>query len=86
MRDLVLKGILPFIGGLTLLGAFVLSVKSYWRPQQLLQLPRNRGYLPDRCWFLVVGVIVMVVTARFLPRYFAEGITTPVRDEGSSTL
>jgi hypothetical protein len=28
----------------------------------------------------------MVVTARFLPRYFAEGITTPVRDEGSTTL
>jgi hypothetical protein len=33
-----------------------------------------------------VGVIVMMVTARFLPRYFAEGITTPVRDEGSATL
>ena len=33
---------------------------------------------------LVVGVIVMVVTARFLPRYFAEGITTPVRDDGSA--
>ena len=34
---------------------------------------------------LVVGVIVMVVTARFLPRYFAKGITTPVRDERSTT-
>ncbi len=26
----LVKGILPLIGGLTLFGAFVLSIKSYW--------------------------------------------------------
>ena len=52
VRDLVTRGILPMIGGTVLLGAFVLSVKSYWAcRQRLLQFPRNRGYLPDRCWF-----------------------------------
>ena len=28
--SLLTKGILPLAGGLTLLGAFVLSIKSYW--------------------------------------------------------
>jgi amino acid transporter len=87
VRDLVTKGILPMIGGLTLLGAFVLSVKSYWpAASSYSSFLGIGGIFLIGAGSLVVGVIVMVVTARFLPRYFAEGITTPVRDEGSATL
>jgi amino acid transporter len=87
VRDLVMKGILPMIGGLTLLGAFVLSVKSYWpAASSYSSFLGIGGIFLIGAGSLVVGVIIMVVTARFLPRYFAEGITTPVRDEGSTTL
>jgi hypothetical protein len=30
-------------------------------------------------------VILMVITSKFLPRYFADGITAPMQGEGSST-
>src|SRR6185369_9924328 len=84
VRDLVTKGILPMIGGLTLLGAFVLSVKSYWpAASSYSSFHGIGGIFLIGAGSLVVGVIVMVVTARFLPRYFAKGITTPVRDERS---
>ena len=87
VRDLVTKGILPMIGGLTLLGAFVLSVKSYWpAASSYSSFHGIGGIFLIGAGSLVVGVIVMVVTARFLPRYFAKGITTPVRDERSTTL
>jgi hypothetical protein len=33
---------------------------------------------------LVVGVVIMLVTSRFLPRYFAGGITAPMQGEGST--
>ncbi len=85
VRDLVTKGILPMVGGLTLLGAFVLSVKSYWpAASSYSSFHGIGGIFLIGAGSLVVGVIVMVVTARFLPRYFAEGITTPVREEGST--
>jgi hypothetical protein len=32
----------------------------------------------------VVGVVLMVVTARFMPRYFKDGITAPMQGEGST--
>jgi hypothetical protein len=73
------------IGGLTLLGAFVLSVKSYWpAASSYSSFGGIGGIFLIGAGSLVVGVIVMVVTARFLPRYFAKGITTPVRDERST--
>jgi hypothetical protein len=85
VRDLVTKGILPMVGGLTLLGAFVLSVKSYWpAASSYSSFGGIGGIFLIGAGSLVVGVIVMVVTARFLPRYFAKGITTPVRDERST--
>jgi hypothetical protein len=81
--------VMAMIGGLTLLGAFVLSVKSYWpAASSYSSFLGIGGIFLIGAGSLVVGVIVMVVTSRFLPRYFAEGITTSVRDEdeGSATL
>src|SRR5260370_7970964 len=49
VRDLVTKGILPLIGGTALLGAFVLSIKSYWpAPSRYSPFGGVRGIFPVR--------------------------------------
>jgi amino acid transporter len=81
-HDLVTKGILPLIGGLTLLGAFVLSIKSYWpAASSYSSFGGVGGIFLIGTGSLVIGVVVMLITARFLPRYFAEGITARGRAE-----
>ena len=75
---LLVKGILPLIGGLILLGAFVLSIKSYWpAASSYSSFHGIGGIFLIGAGSLVIGVIVMLITARFLPRYFADGITRP---------
>ena len=72
----LVKGILPLIGGLTLLGAFVLSIKSYWpAASSYSSFHGIGGIFLIGAGSLIIGVIVMLITARFLPRYFADGIT-----------
>jgi amino acid transporter len=85
-RDLVTKGILPLVGGLTLLGAFVLSIKSFWpAASSYSSFHGIGGIFLIGAGSLVIGVIVMLVTSRFLPRYFADGITAPTQGEGSTS-
>ena len=73
--SLLTKGILPLAGGLTLLGAFVLSIKSYWpAASSYSSFHGIGGIFLIGAGSLVIGVIVMLITARFLPRYFADGI------------
>jgi len=75
-RALVTKGILPLVGGLTLLAAFVLSIKSYWpAASSYSSFDGVGGIFLIGAGSLVIGVIVMLVVARFMPRYFAHGIT-----------
>ena len=82
---LLVKGILPLIGGLTLLGAFVLSIKSYWpAASSYSSFHGIGGIFLIGAGSLVIGVVVMLITARFLPRYFADGITAPAKTDGSS--
>jgi len=77
-RALVTKGILPLVGGLTLLAAFVLSIKSYWpAASSYSSFDGVGGIFLIGAGSLVIGVIVMLVVARFMPRYFAHGITAP---------
>ena len=76
-RDLVTKGILPLAGGLTLLGAFVLSIKSYWpAASSYSSFGGVGGIFLIGAGSLVIGVIVMLVTARFQRSYFAHGIAS----------
>src|SRR5580692_7848089 len=83
-RALLVKGVLPLVGGLTLLGAFVLSIKSYWpAASSYSSFHGIGGIFLIGAGSLIVGVIIMVVTARFMPRYFKDGITAPVQGEGS---
>ena len=84
VRDLVTKGILPLIGGTALLGAFVLSIKSYWpAASSYSSFHGIGGIFLIGAGSLVFGVIVMLITARFLPRYFANGITAPAQGSAS---
>src|SRR6202167_4268074 len=84
-RALLVKGILPLLGGLTLLGAFVLSIKSYWpAASSYSSFHGIGGIFLIGVGSLLVGVIIMVVTSRFLARYFADGITAPAQGEGST--
>src|SRR5580658_10426856 len=86
VRALLVKGILPLVGGLTLLGAFVLSIKSYWpAASSYSSFHGIGGIFLIGAGSLVVGVILMVITSKFLPRYFADGITAPMQGEGCST-
>jgi amino acid transporter len=77
-RAFVTKGVLPLIGGLILLGAFVLSIKSYWpAASSYSSFGGIGGIFLIGAGSLVVGLILMFVTSRFLPGYFANGITAP---------
>ena len=77
VRDLITKGILPLIGGLSLLGAFVLSIKSYWpAASSYSSFGGVGGIFLIGAGSLVVGVVVMFITARFQRNYFAHGIAT----------
>jgi amino acid transporter len=85
-RALVTKGILPLIGGLTLLAAFVLSIRSYWpAASSYSSFDGVGGIFLIGAGSLVIGVIVMLVVARFMPRYFADGITAPGSTAPGST-
>jgi amino acid transporter len=85
-RAFLVKGILPLIGGLTLFGAFVLSIKSYWpAASSYSSFHGIGGIFLIGAGSLVVGVIIMLVTSRFLSRYFADGITAPAHGEGSTS-
>jgi len=76
----VTKGVLPLIGGLILLGAFILSIKSYWpAASSYSSFGGIGGIFLIGAGSLVVGLILMFITARFLPGYFANGITKPVQ-------
>src|SRR5262252_3626741 len=83
-RALLVKGVLPLVGGLSLLGAFVLSIKSYWpAASSYSSFHGIGGIFLIGAGSLATGVIVMIIASRFLPRYFADGITAPTQGEGS---
>jgi len=72
---LLVKGILPLVGGLTLLGAFVLSIKSYWpAASSYSSFHGVGGIFLIGAGSLVIGVVIMLISARFQRNYFAHGI------------
>ncbi len=65
---------------MTLLGAFVLSIKSYWpAASSYSSFHGIGGIFLIGAGSLVIGVIVMLITTRFQPRYFADGITDDIK-------
>jgi amino acid transporter len=73
-RALVVKGVLPGFGGLALLGALVLSVKSYWpAASSYSSFHGIGGVFLIGAGSLLAGVILMTVTRLAMPRFFTAG-------------
>jgi hypothetical protein len=73
----MLKGVLPLLGGLTLLGAFVLSIKSYWpAASSYSSFHGIGGIFLIGAGSLVIGLVLMGVVSRFQRKYFTEGIAS----------
>jgi hypothetical protein len=78
-RDLLFKGILPAIGGLALLAAFILSIKSYWpASSSFSSFDGIGGIFLIGAGSLVVGVILMLVTRWRRPAFFTTGTLPPL--------
>jgi len=76
------KGILPGLGGFALLGAFVLSIKSYWpAASSYSSFAGIGGVFLIGAGSLVTGVILMIVTRLAMPRFFTVGTLPPAAGE-----
>jgi amino acid transporter len=79
-RELLVKGILPTLGGLALLGAFVLSIKSYLpATSSASSFAGIGGIFLIGAGSLLLGVVLMLVARRRLPAFFAGGTLPPIR-------
>ena len=82
-RDFVFKGLLPGIGGLVLLGAFVLSIKSYLPAGSSATSLWGMGEIfVIGATSLLVGVVLMFITKWRSPTFFSGTVLnrhTPVR-------
>jgi amino acid transporter len=73
-RALLVKGILPVAGGLALLAAFVLSIKSYWpASSSYSSFAGIGGIFLIGAGSLLAGAALMLVARWRLPAFFAEG-------------
>ena len=85
-RDIVMQGVLPTLGGLMLLGAFVWACKTYEDPAYgFTSLWGIGGVFLLGVGSLVAGVILMFVWQALSPGYF-RGQTLPVRDSTDLVL
>jgi hypothetical protein len=83
VRALVLKGMLPAVGGVALLAAFILSISSCWSAASSYSSFAGVG-----CIFLigagslVVGVVAMLVVRLRMPAFFVTGTLPPLPAPG----
>ena len=81
MRALIVKGLLPGAGGLALLGAFALSIKSYWpAASSYSSFHGVGGVFLIGAGSLLTGVILMIVTRLAMPRFFTGDTLPPLAD------
>ena len=79
VRSLVLKGILPGLGGLALLAAFVLSIVSYWpAASSYSSFAGVGGIFLIGAGSLLTGVILMLAARRWLPAFFTTDTLPPL--------
>ena len=85
-RDLVMQGLLPFLGGTMLLGAFVWASKTYADPDYGYTSVANiGGVFLLGVGSLLVGFLLMLVCQAVYPAYF-RGETLPRRDSSELLL
>jgi hypothetical protein len=79
VRSLVLKGILPGLGGLALLAAFLLSIVSYWpAASSYSSFAGVGGIFLIGAGSLLTGVILMLAARRWLPAFFTTDTLPPL--------
>ncbi|MEP7088685.1 MAG: APC family permease [Nocardioidaceae bacterium] len=79
-RDIVMQGVLPFLGGLLLLAAFFWAAKTYFDPAYgYTSIGDVGGVFLLGVGSLVLGVVLMFVWQAISPAYF-RGETLPKRD------
>jgi amino acid transporter len=79
VRALLLRGILPGLGGLALLGAFILSITSYWpAASSYSSFHGIGGIFLIGAGSLLVGVVAMVVVRFAQPAFFVTGTLPPL--------
>jgi amino acid transporter len=85
-RDILMQGIIPFLGGLILLGAFIWACKTYAAPDYgYTSLWGIGGVFLIGIGSLVAGVVLMEIYARISPAYF-RGETLPMRHSAELLL
>jgi amino acid transporter len=79
VRALVFKGILPGLGGLALLAAFIGSIISYWpAASSYSSFDGIGGVFLIGAGSLLVGVALMLAARRWLPAFFTTGTLPPL--------
>jgi len=85
-RALLFKGLLPAVGGLALLAAFVLSIKSYWpAASSYSSFAGIGGIFLIGAGSLLVGVVLMLIARWRLPAFFAGGTLPAVQQPATGT-
>jgi hypothetical protein len=83
VRALVLKGMLPAVGGVALLAASILSISSYWpAASSYLSFVGVGGIFLIGAGLLVVGVVGMLVVRSRMPAFFVTGTLPPLLASG----
>ena len=80
IRPLMVKGILPLTGGLALLGAFILSIKSYWpASSSYSSFAGIGGIFLIGAGSLLLGILLMALARFTMPLFFTGGTLPPLR-------
>ncbi len=78
-RALLVKGILPALGGLALLAAFAGSIKSYWpAASSSSSFAGIGGIFLIGAGSLLTGVVLMLMARRWLPAFFTGSTLPPL--------
>jgi hypothetical protein len=79
VRALVLKGMLPAVGGVALLAAFILSISSCWpAASNYSSFAGVGGIFLIGAGSLVVGVVAMLVVRFRMAAFFVTGTLPPL--------
>jgi len=85
-RALLFKGILPAAGGLALLAAFVLSIKSYWpASSSYSSFAGIGGIFLIGAGSLLIGVLLMLVARWRLPAFFTGRTLPPLQQQAADS-
>ncbi len=83
VRALVFRGILPGLGGLALLAAFIGSIVSYWpAASSYSSFDGIGGVFLIGAGSLLAGVALMLAARRWLPAFFTTGTLPPLPEAG----